>query len=111
LDQHDLTLRVLSKNLEASESNGGRLIRLSAELSQQNESLKTYNDQIGQRMQESDEWNAELQDENIGLKAEVKVMKVNGLRNTVIAGAGGMALGFFIPFIIKLLRKFKVIPV
>jgi hypothetical protein len=110
LDQHDLTLRVLSKNLEASESNGERLIRLFAELSQQNESLKTYNDQIGRRMQESDEWNAELQDKNVKLKAEVKVANANGLRNAIIAGVGGIALGFLIPFIIKLLRKFKIIP-
>jgi hypothetical protein len=62
-------------------------------------------------MQETDEWNAELQEDNIKLEAEIKVAKAHGLRNTVIAGIGGLALGFIIPLIIKLLRAFKVIPV
>lgn len=61
-------------------------------------------------MQEADEWNAELQDENIGLKAEVKIVKANGLRNTIIAGIAGIVLGLLIPFIIKLLRAVKIIP-
>jgi hypothetical protein len=62
-------------------------------------------------MQESDEWNAELQDENVKLEANVKVVKAQGLRNTIIAGIGGLTLGLLIPLIIKLLRVFKVIPV
>jgi hypothetical protein len=62
-------------------------------------------------MQESDEWCAELQDENVKLEAGVKAAKAGGLRNAVIAGAGGLALGLVIPFIIRLLRMFKVIPV
>jgi hypothetical protein len=63
-------------------------------------------------MQESDEWNAALQDENANLVAEVKVVKANGLRNTSIAGVSGIVLGLLIPFILKLLlRAFKVIPV
>jgi Skp family chaperone for outer membrane proteins len=73
--------------------------------------LEAYNEQIGQRMQESDEWNAELQDKNMKLKADVKIAKANGLRNAIIAGASGIALGFLIPFIIKLLGKLKIIPV
>jgi hypothetical protein len=73
--------------------------------------LETFNSQIGQRMQESDEWNAELQDENVKLEAKVKIEKVDGLRNTIIAGIGGLVLGLLIPLIIKLLRVFKVIPV
>jgi gas vesicle protein len=73
--------------------------------------LETFNGQIGQRMQEIDEWNAELQDGNVKLEAEVKAAKARGLRNTVIAGIGGLALGLLIPLIIKLLRVFKVIPV
>jgi hypothetical protein len=52
-----------------------------------------------------------LQNENVKLEAGVKVAKANGLRNTIIAGAGGIALGFLIPFIIKLLRRLKVIPI
>jgi hypothetical protein len=62
-------------------------------------------------MRESDEWNAELQEDNIKLEAKVKATKTNGLRNTIIAGIGGLVLGFLLPFIIKLLRTFKVIPV
>jgi outer membrane murein-binding lipoprotein Lpp len=73
--------------------------------------LETLNDQIGQRMQENDEWNAELQEDNIKLEAEVKVAKAHGFRNTIIAGIGGLVLGFLIPLIIKLLRMFKIIPV
>jgi hypothetical protein len=62
-------------------------------------------------MQESDEWNAELQDENVRLEAEVEAAKEHGLRNTMIAGLAGLALGVLLPFIIKLLRFFKAIPV
>jgi hypothetical protein len=62
-------------------------------------------------MQEADEWNAGLQEDNIKLKAEVKLTKAAGLRNTVIAGIGGLVLGLLIPLILKLLRVFKVIPV
>jgi hypothetical protein len=62
-------------------------------------------------MQESDEWNAELQEDNIKLEADVKVAKAHGLRNTIIAGIGGLALGILLPLIIKLLRVFKIIPV
>jgi hypothetical protein len=62
-------------------------------------------------MQENDEWNAELQDENVKLEAKVNVARANGLRNTIIAGVGGIVLGLLIPLIIKLLRVFKVIPV
>jgi outer membrane murein-binding lipoprotein Lpp len=73
--------------------------------------LETYNDQIGQRIPESDEWNAELQTENVNLEAEVKIAKANGLRNAIIVGAGGIALGLLVPLIVKVLRRFKVIPV
>jgi multidrug resistance efflux pump len=72
--------------------------------------LEVFNDQIGQRIQESDEWNAELQDENVKLEAKVKVARANGLRNTIIAGVGGIVLGLLIPVIIKLLRLFRIIP-
>jgi hypothetical protein len=62
-------------------------------------------------MQESDEWNAELQDENAKLEAGVIAAKARGLRNTVIAGIGGLVLGVLIPLIMKLLRKLRAIPV
>jgi multidrug resistance efflux pump len=71
--------------------------------------LEAFNDQIGQRMQESDEWNAELQDDNVKLKAEVKVAKSQGLRNTIISGISGIILGVLLPFIIKLLKVSKIV--
>jgi hypothetical protein len=61
-------------------------------------------------MQDSNEWNAELQDENIKLEAKAKIAKTKGLRNTIIAGIGGIVLGLLVPLIIKLLRTFKVLP-
>jgi hypothetical protein len=73
--------------------------------------LEAFNEQIGQRMQESDEWNAELQNENVKLKADVKIVKTRGMRNILIAGIGGFVLGLLVPLIIKLLREFKIIPV
>jgi hypothetical protein len=111
LETHEATLNEALQRLQTSELNGSRLSDLLNQSLRQNEDLKNYNSQIGQRMQENDEWNAELQDENIKLEAEVKVAKAYGLRNTIIAGIGGIVLGLLIPFIIKLLRIFKVIPV
>jgi TolA-binding protein len=55
LSQHEQTLTELSQKLEASGNNGARLTILSEELSKQNEHLKTYNEQIAERMQERDE--------------------------------------------------------
>jgi hypothetical protein len=62
-------------------------------------------------MRESDEWNAELQEDNVKLEAGVKTAKAHGLRNTVIAAIGGLVLGLLVPLIVKLLRRLKVIPV
>jgi hypothetical protein len=73
--------------------------------------LETFNDQIGRRMQESDEWNAELQVENMKLEAGVKTAKANGLRNTVIAGIGGFALAIIGYIVIRVLRFLRIIPV
>jgi capsular polysaccharide biosynthesis protein len=73
--------------------------------------LKNYNNQIGQRMQKSDEWNAELQNDNIKLESEIRLAKARSLRNTIIAAIAGIVLGLLIPLIIKLLRTFKVIPI
>jgi hypothetical protein len=72
--------------------------------------LETFNGQIGQRMQESDEWNAELQGDNIKLEADIQVAKAKGLRNTIIAGVGGLALGLLLPIAIKMARASKIIP-
>jgi hypothetical protein len=114
--QNELT--ALRQDLQAALSDAGQSKMSSRKLTVLYENsltrianLETFNSQIGQRMQESDEWNAELQEDNIKLEAEVKVVKMRGLRNTVIAGVSGLALGLLIPLIIKLLRVFKVIPV
>jgi len=111
LETHEATLNEALQRLQTSELNGSRLNDLLNQSLQQNEDLKNYNNQIGQRMQENDEWSAELQDDNVKLKAEVKVAKAQGLRNIIIAGIVGIVLGLLIPFIIKLLRVFKVIPI
>ena len=55
LNEHEQTLNELSVRLRTSEVNGERLTGLSEELLRQNEDLKNYNQQIGERMQERDE--------------------------------------------------------
>ena len=55
LQAHEATLTELSQKLETSERNGQLLTGLLEQLSAQNESLKNYNTQIGERMQERDE--------------------------------------------------------
>jgi hypothetical protein len=55
LNQHEATLNELYTRLQTSEANGKLLTGLCAELSMQNEDLRNYNEQIGQRMQERDE--------------------------------------------------------
>jgi hypothetical protein len=111
LETHEATLNEALQRLQTSELNGSKLNDLLNQSLRQNGDLKNYNNQIGQRMQESDEWNSELQDDNVKLKAGVKAEKAQGLRNTIIAGIVGIVLGLLIPFIIKLLRMFKVIPI
>jgi sensor c-di-GMP phosphodiesterase-like protein len=55
LNQHEQTLNELSGRLRTSEANGQKLTSLSDELLRQNEDLRNYNQQIGERMQERDE--------------------------------------------------------
>jgi predicted nuclease with TOPRIM domain len=102
LSQHELTLRVLLKNLEASESNGERLTRLSGELSRQNEDLRSYNGQIGERMQERDEELAGVYEDLEGYKRLFRKALI------VIAVMGAYIL---IPLVIKVCRFLKVIPI
>jgi hypothetical protein len=55
LEQHEQTLKALGQRLGTSEANLQRLMPLYDLSLQQNESLKTYNKQIVERMQERDE--------------------------------------------------------
>jgi septal ring factor EnvC (AmiA/AmiB activator) len=55
LQTHEETLKSLSNKLTTSESGRQQLTSSLAQLSRQNNDLKTYNDQIGQRMQQRDE--------------------------------------------------------
>jgi hypothetical protein len=55
LEQHEQTLRELGQKLLTSEASLQRLTPLYELSLQQNESLKIYNDQITERMQERDE--------------------------------------------------------
>jgi chromosome segregation ATPase len=55
LRTHETTLNELSERLRTSEANGKRLTGLFDELSRQNDDLRNYNSQIGERMRERDE--------------------------------------------------------
>jgi hypothetical protein len=55
LERHEQTLKELGQKLETSEAGLQRLMPLYELSLQQNESLKTYNGQIAERMQERDE--------------------------------------------------------
>jgi hypothetical protein len=55
LEQHEQTLKELGQKLRTSEASLQRLTPLYELSLQQNESLKTYNGQIAERMQERDE--------------------------------------------------------
>jgi hypothetical protein len=114
--QNELTalqqdLQAALNDAQQSKTSLGKLTGLYGNSLKRIANLETFSEQIGQRMQEADEWNAELQDENAKLEAGVIAAKAHGLRNAIIAGVGGLVLGALIPLIIKLLRKFKVIPV
>jgi hypothetical protein len=61
-------------------------------------------------MQESDEWNAELQEDNIKLEADVKAAKAQGLRNTLSAAVIGALAGFLLSPAFRLLQKLKIAP-
>jgi hypothetical protein len=104
-------LQAALSDAQQSKTSLGKLTGLYGNSLRRIENLETFSEQIGHRMQESDEWNAELQDENAKLEAGVIAAKARGLRNTVFAGIGGLALGALIPLIIKLLRKLRAIPV
>jgi peptidoglycan hydrolase CwlO-like protein len=55
LEKHEQTLKELGQKLQTSEANLQQLTPLYELSLQQNESLKTYNEQIAERMQEKDE--------------------------------------------------------
>lgn len=55
LEQHELTLNELGQKLRTSEASLQRLTPLYEQSLRQNESLKTYNGQIAERMRERDE--------------------------------------------------------
>jgi ABC-type maltose transport system permease subunit len=55
LEQHEQTLKELGQKLQTSEASLQRLMPLYELSLQQNESLKTYNGQIAERMQERDQ--------------------------------------------------------
>jgi hypothetical protein len=55
LEQHELTLKALGEKLATSEANLQQLTPLYEMSLRQNERLKTYNEQMAERMQERDE--------------------------------------------------------
>ena len=102
LDQHEKTLSELSEKLRTSEANGQKLTDLSGELSRQNEDLRNYNQQIGERMQERDEDLAAACD------------KIDRLEKTVLKAViviivmGALVIG---AVAFKILRLMKIIPI
>jgi hypothetical protein len=88
LNRHEQTLSELSGRLRTSERNGTRLNDLLTQLSRQNDDLKAYNGQIGERMQERDEELSRAYEHTIKLEKRflkaVIGMVVMGL---IIAGA------------------------
>lgn len=88
LNQHEQTLTELSGRLKVSENNGLRLTGLSDELLRQNEDLRSFNDQIGERMQERDEDLALSYDRIDALeKSALKHWIAHILMGCLIAGA------------------------
>jgi hypothetical protein len=78
LAQHEQTLRELGQKLRTSEANSQRLIPLYELSLQQNERLKTYSEQIAERMQE--------RDEDLAASYEANDRKDKTIRKLVIAG-------------------------
>jgi hypothetical protein len=94
LERHEQTLKELGMKLRGSEASLRRLTPLYELSLRQNESLKVYNNHIGRQVQESDEWNAELQENNIKLEADVKTAKAHGLRNAPVPTMAASRWGF-----------------
>jgi peptidoglycan hydrolase CwlO-like protein len=101
LNKHEQTLTELSGRLKASENNGERLTALSDELSKQYEDLRSYNSQIGERMQERDEDLAAAYGDNERLKAALAKEKLRRLRDSIFALAAGAVLAFAVPKMLK----------
>ena len=102
LDQHERTLSELSEKLRTSELNGQRLTDLSGELSRQNEDLRNYNQQIGERMRERDEDLAAAYDRIDALeKTNLKAVFLSAALAALILGAAAF----------KVLRLMKIIPI
>lgn len=88
LNRHEQTLSELSGRLQTSERNGTRLNDLLIQLSRQNDDLKAYNGQIGERMQERDEELSQAYEQTIKLeKRFLKAVIVIAVMGLIIAGA------------------------
>jgi chromosome segregation ATPase len=101
LETHETTLNEALRNLQTSELNGLRLSDLLNRSLTQNEGLKTYNQQIAERMQERDEDLASAQD-RIG-KLEKRCLKAV----IAIIALAGVILAYIV---CKAIRFFKIIP-
>jgi hypothetical protein len=89
LEQHEQTLKGLGQRLKTSEASLEQLTPLYELSLQQNESLKTYNGQIAERMQERDE----------DLAASYEA---NELKDKTILKLVTVAIVLGIPYLIKL---------
>jgi hypothetical protein len=102
LNQHDATLNEALEKLKTSEANGQKLSVLLTLSLKQNEDLRNFNNQIGERMQERDEDLAVAYDD---------IDRLTRQRNTLLAiviTAGVIILALVVFMVLRLLR---VIPV
>jgi hypothetical protein len=103
-EQQSSTLAILNREIQTLRTGYGELMSLSGQLSQSNESLKVFNEQIGQRMQERDQdlaWAYEDLDEKdltIAKKDTLiwKLVVAVIAMGTVIIGAAAFAVFKFV---------------
>jgi chromosome segregation ATPase len=86
LTQHEKTLRQLGEKLATSEANGQQLTDLCERLSAQNSDLKTFNEQMGARMQQRDEDLAAAYN-----KIDKQAGKIERQRRAIVRLAAGLA--------------------
>jgi chromosome segregation ATPase len=87
LETHEATLSEALRNLQTSELNGSRLSDLLNQSLRQNEDLRNYNDQIGERMQERDTDLADAYDDiNRMEKTNLKLIIALIIMGSVITG-------------------------
>ena len=97
LKTHEETLTELSEKLKTSQNSGARLTSLLEQLSRQNEGLRNYNTQIGERMMERD---LDL------TEAYAKINQLEGRARTLISAVVILSALLLIIILLKAARLF-----